>query len=128
MEYFEYYEIRCCVDDGWETQSFTGSVWCPVREDYIATPQGALREARLAASARPGARVFWTLYGHWPDGMVEAIGDFTTFPAAYRIMQGILMPMRKAADMIANDDGHSAADAGSMLEDICNQSSTEDQL
>ena len=128
MDYFEYYEIRCCVDHGGEILSFTGAFWCPEREQFIGTPKTALREARLAASARLGSRVFWTLYGRWMDGTAEAIGDFKTFEDAYRIMQGILMAMRKAADMVANDDGYSAADAGAMLEDICNQSTTEERL
>lgn len=132
MKHFEYFEIRACLDlPGHDVQSFTGSVWCPLREGYIGTPETARADAQAYFEAAGGlgeVNPFWTLYGHWTDGTAQTIGDFKTFEAAYEVMQGILMPMRKAADMIANDDGHSAADAGSMLEDICNQSSTEDRL
>lgn len=130
---FEYYEIRACVDDGETTESFLGLPVSNNYDDEVCTPEGALSEARGEALANgiDPAEVFWTLYGrYWEDGclLAEAIGDFKTFEAAYEVQCAILAPMREAADMVANDDGHSADDAAAMLEDICNQSSHEERL
>ena len=98
---FDYYEIRPCVNRGGYIDSFLGD----------GTPAGALAEAEAT-----GLPVFWTLYG--VHGTSTAIGDFDSFETAYRCMQAILLPMRAACDRHYDDE----------LDDICNQSTTEERL
>jgi hypothetical protein len=130
--YFDYYEIRCCVDTGEETYSFTGEVWCQMRECYIGTPKAALAEAQEYFDPLRHKSLFWTLYGRWNNGLAQAIGDFKTFEATYKVMQGILMPMREAINLMDSETGSGGIktlnDAQCLLEDICNQSSSEERL
>lgn len=84
------------------------------------------------------AEVFWTIYGIEPDGCSRAIGDFGSFEDAYEVLSMILAPIRAAADTlidllpyIYSADGLAVEEANGMacaLEDICNQSSTEERL
>lgn len=89
---FEYLEIRAAVDTGEETHSFPGS---PKHDG----PQweNALAEA-IAFADNAGIdrkKIFWTIYGVRPGNTV-AIGDFTTFEAAYDVLVGLYLPMRQA--------------------------------
>jgi len=113
---FDYYELRPCVEFEDHIQAFLGhAVYCPTRGGVIHTPEQAEAEARIVAEAS-GRPMFWTLYG--VSDTATAIGNFKTFDAAYAVMVAILMPLRHAADT-----GDTVP-----LEDICNQSSTEERL
>lgn len=100
---FEYYEIRACTDNGDEIASYLGD--------------GDWRSAQAEAEAT-GLKVFWTLYGRTTVGLARAIGDFSSFQAAYEVMQAILLPIREACDRHYDP----------LLDDMCNQSSSEERL
>ena len=71
----EYFEIRPCVDFGDHVISYLGT---PDTDTGFCTANSAQEEA--ATHGRP---VFWTLYAHLP--LPEAVGDFDSFGAAYRM-------------------------------------------
>lgn len=110
---FRYYEIRPCVDFGNRTESFRGTTFDDPCFGAHHTWEAALEEAEFHALGRP---VFWTLYGVHETS--TAIGDFKTFNDAYKVMQAILLPMREAC----------ARHYDAELDDICNQSTTEERL
>lgn len=140
---FQYYQIRCCVSDAGHTMSFLGDPSPLQAQEPSAlshTKCGAYNEADAyrRASGSDAAEIFWTLYGIEEDGCALAIGDFVSFEAAYEILCAILAPIRAAADLFAAMTPHVySADGGmieetqglaSALEDICNQSTTEERL
>lgn len=116
---FAYYEIRPCVDFGDEVRSFLGEEEYDPCLGHHHTWQGALKEAETA-----GLPVFWTIYGRAPHAV--AIGDFHSFQAAYEVLQAILLPIRAAIDATPNQ--HQSLKEICFLEDLCNQSSTEERL
>lgn len=125
---FEYYEIRPCVDFGWNIESFLGE---PNAEGFHNW-ESALQEAMEVFEHKGGERLFWTLYGVSGTTTIRAtaIGEFGSFTDAYDVMVAILMPMRQAATLLESAVGmaNGINEACSILEDICNQSSTEERL
>ena len=129
----DYFEIRACIDFGDHTESYLGF---PERDQYgnmVTTPASALEEARSVCklTKTPEDQIFWTLYMETTDDGAVAVGDFKTFEAAYAVQCAILAPMREAADKASSwgdDDPDALTEAASLLEDICNQSSTEERL
>lgn len=119
MKTFEYYQIRCCVQVlEPEPHVISFSEGCPAWAEAQA-------EAWVAENPEEAGDIFWTLYGVEEDGCSRAIGDFVSFEYAYEVLCMILAPLRTAADYIAET---TESAVGLMLEDICNQSTTEDRL
>ena len=120
MSYFQYYEIRPCVNRLGQIESFLGGS----DENGNPKPEGSFEAARLV-----GLPVFWTLYGH-KDGGMEAIGDFKTFDGAYETMESILHPLVEARDFLNDIPGmeKGCVEMRSKLEDILNQSTTRERL
>ena len=131
----DYLTIRACVDYGSSIESYVGE------ED--STPADALAEAaehakcHIEADGNAYVRIFWTLYAHKTDGTEEAIGDFPTFEHAYRMQNLLLAPMREAVNgaLAAIHPSHNGVETieaihevAARLDDICNQSSTEERL
>lgn len=138
MKTFQYYQIRCCWNDGGTTHSFLGEL-CEIPPGPRGfTKIGAYNEAEEASRAfleEHGYRdIFWTLYGIEPDGCSLAIGDFVSFEAAYEVLSMILAPIRAAADQLVTEAqiqsplGEHLSELACVLEDICNQSTTEERL
>ena len=127
---FSYYSIYpCVIVMGHEVHSFRDmGIWCDDREDYICTRESSEAQATEFARTTIGASpVYWTLYGHDADtGIDEIIGTFKTFEASYAVMNGILAPMADARDKI--EESNASREAACDLEDVINQSSTEDRL
>lgn len=120
---FEYYVIRPCVEFESGTESFLGNpVYSPETGGDVYTAEEALKEASEAAEGR---NVFWTLYGVDQDIRSVAIGDFSTYEAAYEVLQAILVPFRQAYHLIDQGDTNAGL---AMIDDICNQSTNEVRL
>lgn len=125
----DYLEIRPCVDFGDRIESYLGEPVDNGMGDTWRTPEAAYAEAQTALDAEGGiGPVFWTLYMNLTDGTAEALGDFKTFDAAYRAMSLLLMPMRRAADEIERLAPPKINPTAAELNDICNQSTTEERL
>lgn len=137
MKRFDYFEIRAAVDDGQETRSFLGQLeHCPMRGSCIYTAANAEQEAlEYAATVEGGARVFWTIYGRFlEDGcsVADAIGDFDTFAAALECLNAILAPMAAARDLLEtapySGPVRPLSEAAALLDDVINQSTTQERL
>lgn len=115
---FDYYHIRPCVyEANGETIVQLEIPWTEDTETSGWCGHG-VADAKQAAEDYDGP-VIWTLYGHGSDGEDRAIGDFTTFEAAYEILSAMLLPIRWAMDKHGDNPD---------LEDILNQSTNEDRL
>lgn len=149
MMKFQYYEIRPCVEAGGGVESYVGEpVYCPNRGSYISTPNNAEDEALSHAVEdlveHGSVSMFWTLYGRDEEGLATAIGDFKSFEAAYEVLCAILAPLVEIRDKL---EAVSVAmsvinhirpmpapllpvlsDTLSIVEDVCNQSSSEERL
>jgi len=127
----DYLTIRGCVEIDGEVESFATSYDGETNPDAVADTMLSRSSGALGCDAR-SVKTYWTLYAHMTDGTEEAIGDFSTFEHAHRMQQLLLAPMREAANLLEDAPSSTWSDeatsAHDMLEDICNQSSTEERL
>mgnify|MGYP000250279554 CR=1 FL=1 len=101
-------------------------VW-PVRKTKNGGVERILQPSLEALEASGEKPDFWSLYGVY-GGEAEAIGDFVSWEAAYRVMNLILAPLAEVRDVL---ECHACTGKGGILrhvEDIINQSSNEERF
>ena len=132
-----YLTIRGCVEIDGEVESFAISHDGETNPAAVGDTMRSVTNNALDCDAARSVKTYWTLYAHKTDGTEEAIGDFKSFEHAYRMQNLLLMPMREAVNgaLAAISPSYNSVETteavhevAARLDDICNQSSTEEHL